>query len=455
MSLPVWHPASWRQFPAQQQPDWPDHAVLDEVCQDLTVYPPLVFAGEARSLKQDLARVARGGAFLLQGGDCAESFNQFSANAIRDKLKILLQMAVVLTFGLAKPVVKVGRIAGQFAKPRSSPMETKEGVTLPSFRGDSVNDTDFTEEGRSPDPKRLERAYFQSATTLNMLRAMTRGGYADLHRVHNWNLDFVTNSPQGLRYQELANRIGTALHFMSSIGISSENTPLLREVAYYTSHEALILEYEEALTRKDSLTSDYYDCSAHLLWIGERTRQVDGAHVEFLRGVNNPVGCKLGPKVTAEEILRLCDRLNPGNEPGRLTLITRFGHERIAQVLPNLAAAVKREGREVVWSCDPMHGNTYATTNGFKTRSYEHIVQEVEHFFTIHHAEGTVPGGVHFELTGENVTECVGGPHELREEQLSERYETACDPRLNAAQSLDMAFRIAAVLDTLSRNARP
>ncbi len=442
----VWRLDSWKQCEAQQQPDWPDRGLLDETCRQLSVYPPLVFAGETRSLKKHLAKVSRGEAFLLQGGDCAESFHDFSANSIRDKLKVLLQMAVILTHGLSKPVVKVGRIAGQFAKPRSSPMETQNGVSLPSFRGESVNASSFDEEARQPDPKRLERAYFQSASTLNLLRAFTSGGFADLRQLHNWNQDFVAQSPQGKRYAHLAEQMGDILRFFKVIGIDSNHENLLREVEYFTSHEALILEYESALTRVDSLTGDYYDCSAHMLWIGERTRQLDGAHVEFLRGVKNPLGVKVGPKATADDVLQLCDRLNPDNEPGRLTLITRFGYDKIAESLPTLLRAVTREGRSVVWSCDPMHGNTYAAPGGFKTRAIDHILSELKLFFAIHQGEGTIPGGVHFELTGDNVTECVGGSHEVREEHLKERYETTCDPRLNAAQSLDIAFLVAEIL---------
>ncbi len=440
MSTP-WKPDSWRQLAALQQPDWPDVNALNTTCQALRKYPPLVFAGEVRSLQSHLERVCRGEAFLLQGGDCAESFHDFSANSIRDKLKVLLQMAVILTFGMGKPVIKVGRIAGQFAKPRSSPMETVNGVSLPSFRGESVNDPSFSEEARQPDPQRLERAYFQSASTLNLLRAFTSGGFADLNKLHVWNQDFVAHSPQGQKYARLAEKISDALAFMKVVGIDSDNTPVLREVEYFTSHEALILEYEEALTRQDSLTGNYYDCSAHLLWIGERTRQLNGAHVEFLRGVGNPLGCKVGPDITDDDLIGLCDRLNPDNLPGRLTLITRFGHGKIAKVLPRLVRTIQREGRKVVWSCDPMHGNTH-TVNDFKTRALDHILAELKQFFAIHAAEGSIPGGVHFELTGDDVTECLGGSHEVRAEDLTERYRTTCDPRLNAAQSLDLAFMI-------------
>ncbi|MBF0179373.1 MAG: 3-deoxy-7-phosphoheptulonate synthase class II [Magnetococcales bacterium] len=439
----VWHPLSWKNFPALQQPDWPDPQALDETRRNLSGYPPLVFAGEVRALKAHLARVAKGEAFLLQGGDCAESFNDFRANAIRDKLKVLLQMAVILTHGISKPVIKVGRIAGQFAKPRSSPMETRDGVSLPSFRGESVNDPDFTQEARQPDPGRLERAYFQSASTLNLLRAFTHGGYADLTRLHTWNQDFVANSPQGQRYALLADQLTSALKFMEAIGVNSKNTPQLHDIEYFTSHEALILEYESALTRQDSITGGWYDCSAHMIWIGERTRQTDGAHVEFLRGVENPLGVKIGHTVTPDEILRLCDLLNPKNEPGRLTLIGRFGHNQIGRVLPDLLRGMHKEGRQVVWSCDPMHGNTYSAPSGLKTRHLDEIMTELRHFFAILQAEGVWPGGVHFELTGDDVTECVGGSHDIREEHLADRYETTCDPRLNAAQSLDIAFLVA------------
>ncbi|MBF0381652.1 MAG: 3-deoxy-7-phosphoheptulonate synthase class II [Magnetococcales bacterium] len=442
-----WYPNSWKKFEALQQPDWPDQESLEKTSKNLGLYPPLVFAGEVRSLKKHLARVAKGEAFLLQGGDCAESFNYFRADSIRDKLKILLQMAIILTQGLNKPVVKVGRIAGQFAKPRSSPMETKDGVSLPSFRGESVNDPYFSEEARQPDPSRLERAYFQSASTLNLLRAMTSGGYADLNQVHEWNLDFVAKSTQGKRYKDLADKLSESLRFMQVVGINAGNTPAIHEIEYFTSHEALILEYESALTRRDSLTNDFYDCSAHMLWIGERTRQLDGAHVEFLRGVNNPIGVKIGPTATADDVLGLCDKINPENEPGRLTFICRFGHEKIQESLPQLLRTIAREGKEIIWSCDPMHGNTYSSPSGFKTRSIDHILNEINHFFRIHKAEGTLPGGVHFELTGDNVTECVGGSlEEVLEEDLKDRYETTCDPRLNAAQSLDIAFLVAETL---------
>ncbi len=447
-----WHPYSWKKFPALQQPEWPNPDSLETTSRNLSGYPPLVFSGEVRALKAQLAKVSRGEAFLLQGGDCAESFSDFTANAIRDKLKVLLQMAVILTHGISKPVIKIGRIAGQFAKPRSSPMETQNGISLPSFRGESINDITFTSEARLPDPSRLERAYFQSASTLNLLRAFTHGGLANLELLHTWNQDFVANSPQGQRYALLADQLSSALKFMSAIGINAQNSPMLHEVEYFTSHEALILEYEAALTRQDSLTGDYYNCSAHMIWIGERTRQPDGAHVEFLRGVKNPLGVKIGPSATIDEILRLCDKLNPNNEAGRLTLIGRFGHDQISKALPPLLNAIKKEGRAVVWSCDPMHGNTYSAPTGHKTRALDHIMSELRQFFDIMQVESTWPGGVHFELTGDNVTECVGGSHDIREDQLNERYETTCDPRLNAAQSLDIAFLVAEAMRTIQQS---
>ena len=442
-----WKPDSWKAFPAEQQPRWPDPDALQRALDDLASFPPLVFAGETRSLRQQLASVVSGDAFLLQGGDCAESFDQFNADIIRDNLKVILQMAAILTYGLSRSVVKVGRIAGQFAKPRSSPVETRNGVSLPSFRGYSVNGPAFSEQARIPDPERLVRAYFQSAATLNLLRAFTSGGYADLNKVHIWNQDFVAYSPNGQRYAKLADKISEALRFMKVCGIESANTPVLKEVDYFTSHEALVLGYEQALTRRDSLTGDFYGCSAHMLWIGERTRHPDGAHVEFLRGVHNPVGCKIGPEASDLELLRLCDALNPANDPGRLTLITRFGHDRIEACLPPLLRAVRREGRAVAWCCDPMHGNTSTASSGLKTRSFDHILDELETFFSIHAAEGTVPGGVHFELTGENVTECTGGAREIRENDLNSRYETSCDPRLNNEQALEMAFSIVEMLE--------
>jgi len=437
-----WKPDSWKAYPAEQQPSWPETANLQGALDDLATFPPLVFAGEVRTLKERLASVVKGEDFLLQGGDCAESFDEFNANIIRDKLKVILQMAAILTYGLNRPVVKIGRIAGQFAKPRSSPIETRNGISLPSFRGYSVNAPNFAEQARTPDPERLVRAYFHSAATLNLLRAFTSGGFADLNKVHIWNQDFVANSPNGQRYAKLADKISEALHFMKVCGIDSSNTPVLKEVEYYTSHEALLLDYEQALTRRDSLTGDFYCCSAHFLWIGERTRQPDGAHVEFLRGVKNPLGCKIGPTATEDELLRICDALNPANEPGRLTLITRFGHQSIEKRLPPLIRAIEREGRAVVWCCDPKHGNTYTSSSGYKTRSFDHLLNELRSFFAIHAAEGTVSGGVHFELTGENVTECTGGARDIRDHDLDNRYQTSCDPRLNNEQALEMAFLI-------------
>ncbi|MBF0268300.1 MAG: 3-deoxy-7-phosphoheptulonate synthase class II [Alphaproteobacteria bacterium] len=446
-----WTPDSWRGKPIVQVPDYPDILALERVETTLKNYPPLVFAGEARRLKAALAKVAAGKAFLMQGGDCAESFAEFHPNNIRDTFRVLLQMAVVLTFGGAFPVVKVSRMAGQFAKPRSSNTETVDGVTLPSYRGDMINGPDFTPESRTPDPERMLRVFNQSAATMNLLRAFSQGGYADLHKVHQWTLGFVAGSPQGERYRDLANRLDETLAFMEACGITSETTPQIRETDFFTSHEALLLNYEQALTRVDSTTGDWYDCSAHMLWIGERTRQPDGAHIEFLRGVGNPLGVKVGPKASSDELLRLIDLMNPANEPGRLTLITRMGAEQIAQSLPPLIRAVEREGRSVVWCCDPMHANTISTASGYKTRVFDRILDEVKRFFQIHKAEGTHAGGVHFELTGQEVTECVGGAQAITEARLSDRYETMCDPRLNASQSLELAFQLAELLKSERR----
>ena len=438
----AWEPSSWQRLPAAQQPDWPDVVALDDALAELRRMPPLVFAGEARTLKQSLARVAEGEGFLLHAGDCAESFADFSADTIRDKLKVILQMSVALTYSTGVPVLKVGRIAGQFAKPRSAPTESRDGVELPSFRGDMVNDFSFEAAARRADPARLLRVYHQSAATLNLLRAFTKGGFADLNRAHQWNLEFVESSGAGQRYESLANEIDRALRFMAACGIDLQAEFQLHEVDFFTSHEALVLGYEEALTRRDSLTDDWYDCSAHLLWIGERTRQIDGAHVEFLAGVQNPLGLKLGPDASPEQALALCRRLDPGREPGRLTLIARMGVKRVAESLPPLLRAVKRAGHPVVWACDPMHGNTFSHESGYKTRHFDDVMNEVEQFFDICKAEGVWPGGVHIELTGDNVTECLGGADEIRGEHLSGRYETQCDPRLNARQSLDLAFRV-------------
>jgi 3-deoxy-7-phosphoheptulonate synthase len=439
-----WSPASWRTRPAKHVPnDYPDPAALERVEASLRVMPPLVFAGEARQLKQRLANVASGRAFLLQGGDCAESFKEFHADNIRDTFRLLLQMAVVLTFAGGKPVVKVGRIAGQFAKPRSEPTETINGVTLPSYRGDNINGQDFDPVSRAPDPDRLLRAYSQSASTLNLLRAFAGGGYADLYNVHRWTLGFVEGSPQGARYRELADKISETLDFMSAIGLTPDKQPELHQVEFYTSHEALLLGYEEAMTRVDSTSGDWYDTSAHMLWIGERTRQLDGAHIEFMKGVRNPIGIKCGPTMEPDDLLQLVDALSPDNEPGRLTLIGRFGSDKIGQRLPALMAATVREGRNVVWSIDPMHGNTLKAANGYKTRPFDRILAEVKSFIEIAGAEGAHPGGVHLEMTGQNVTECLGGARALSEDELSARYHTHCDPRLNADQALELAFLVA------------
>ena len=442
-----WDPQSWRNHVALQQPEWPDEAVHSDILKQLFSLPPLVFAGEARELTDRLAEVAAGQAFLLQAGDCAESFDT-AADSIRDRLRVILQMAVVLTYYTGVPVVKVGRIAGQFAKPRSNDTETVDGVELPSFRGHIVNDVSFSSKARTADPTRLLTAYNRAAATLNLLRAFTKGGYADLSRVHQWNREFVADSPAGQRYEALANEIDRAVQFMSACGITSETLTDLRQVDFYTSHEALLLGYEEALTRQDSLTGDWYDCSAHMLWIGERTRQIDGAHVEFLSGVRNPLGCKLGPAATSEEVLALCEALNPERVPGRLTLIARMGATKVVDQLPALLAAVHEAEHPVVWVCDPMHGNTFTADDGRKTRHFEDVLAEVSCFFAAHRFAGTHPGGVHLELTGDNVTECLGGGSEVLTEDLGSRYETMCDPRLNGSQSLDLAFRVAELLRT-------
>ncbi|SBT18344.1 Phospho-2-dehydro-3-deoxyheptonate aldolase [Marinomonas gallaica] len=442
-----WSIQSWRTKQALQQPEYPNAAALAGVEQTLSTMPPLVFAGEARQLRSELAEVGKGNAFLLQGGDCAESFAEFAANNIRDTFKVLLQMAVVMTYAGKCPVVKVGRMAGQFAKPRSAGMENIDGVELPSYRGDIINGIDFTEGARVPDPERLIKVYNQSSATMNLLRAFSQGGFADLHEVHKWNLDFIKNSPAGERYQSVANKIDDALQFMEACGIGA-GASQLRETSFYTSHEALLLPYEEALTRQDSLTGGWYDCSAHMLWIGDRTRQIDGAHVEFLRGVNNPIGVKAGPSMDPEDLLRLCDTLNPNNEEGRLNVIVRMGADKVADGMPNLIRAIEREGKKVVWSSDPMHGNTIKASTGYKTRKVDDVLREVQQFFEVHKSEGTYPGGVHFEMTGQNVTECVGGAFQVTEADLANRYHTHCDPRLNADQSLELAFMIA---DTLKK----
>jgi 3-deoxy-7-phosphoheptulonate synthase len=441
----TWHPGSWNDCPAGQQPSWPEADFYNETLHELGTKPPLVFAGEARRLTTHLGRVANGEAFVLQAGDCAESFDLSSADAIRDKLKVILQMAVVLQYSAGLPVVKIGRIAGQFAKPRSSGTETRDGATLPSFRGHIVNDINFEESSRKPDPNRLLQAYNTSAATLNLLRAFTRGGYADLRQVHEWNQEFVASSPAGKRYEILAAGIEKALNFMTACGFDTDDAAM-RQVELYTSHEALLLGYEQALTRQDSITGDWYDCSAHMLWIGERTRELDGAHVEFLRGVHNPIGSKIGPSTSPSDALDLCNALNPDKIPGRLTLISRMGAGKVGEHLPAILEAVSAAGHPVVWQCDPMHGNTYATESGIKTRDFDVIMTEVREYFEIHRATGTWPGGVHCELTGDTVTECVGGSDSLAADQLGERYETMCDPRLNGRQSLDLAFGVAELL---------
>jgi 3-deoxy-7-phosphoheptulonate synthase len=441
-----WAPDSWRKRPAKQLPEYPDPAALAQVERQLASFPPLVFAGEARSLKRALGRVAVANAFLLQGGDCAESFAEHGADNIRDFFRVFLQMAVVLTYAAALPVVKVGRIAGEFAKPRSSPTETRDGKELPSYRGDIVNDIEFTAAARTPDPHRQLEAYRQCAATLNLLRAFAQGGYANLGSVHQWMLGSIKDSPQSRRYLELANRISEALGFMRACGLDLESHPELRTTDFYTSHEGLLLPYEQALTRVDSTSGDWYCTSGHLLWIGDRTRQPDGAHVEFCRGIKNPLGMKCGPSLKPDELIRLIDILNPDNEPGRLTLICRFGADKVGEHLPALLRAVEREGRTVVWSCDPMHGNTVISASGYKTRPFDLILQEVKSFFAVHAAEGTYAGGVHLEMTGKDVTECTGGARAITDAELNDRYHTFCDPRLNAEQSIDLAFLLAELL---------
>ena len=442
----TWSPDTWRSKPVVQIPEYPDSAALDAVEQQLANYPPLVFAGEARQLKSSLGEVAAGRAFLLQGGDCAESFAEFHPNNIRDTFRVLLQMAVVLTFGAACPVVKVGRMAGQFAKPRSAPTETIDGVELPSYKGDMVNGMEFTPEARIPNPERLVRVYNQSASTLNLLRAFAQGGYADLHKVHQWNLGFVADSAEGDRYQALANQLDETLAFMAACGLTSQTTPQIRETEFYTSHEGLLLNYEQAMTRVDSTSGNWYDTSAHMIWIGDRTRQLDHGHVEFMRGISNPIGMKCGPSLEPDDLIRLIDVLNPENEAGRLTLIARMGAEKVEEGLPRLIRRVKQEGRHVVWSCDPMHGNVIKSSTGFKTRPFDRILSEVRGFFDVHHAEGTYAGGIHIEMTGQDVTECTGGAQAISDTDLQDRYHTHCDPRLNAQQSLELAFLLAETL---------
>ena len=450
----IWTPDSWRSKPIVQVPAYPDEAALAAVETQLATFPPLVFAGEARKLKRELAKVANGEAFLLQGGDCAESFFEHRADNIRDFFRVLLQMSVVLTYAASSPVVKVGRIAGQFAKPRSSDIETRDGVSLPSYRGDIINDIEFTPEARIPDPHRLLKAYRQSAATLNLLRAFAMGGYANLDNAHQWMLGFVKESPQSGRYREIASRITEALDFMRACGIDPESHPELRTTEFFTSHEALLLGFEQALTRVDSTSGDWYATSGHMLWIGDRTRQKDHAHLEFCRGVKNPIGLKCGPSLKADDLIELIDLLNPENEAGRLTLICRFGSEKVFDHLPALIRAVKREGRKVVWSCDPMHGNTI-TAGGYKTRPFERILKEVIDFFAVHRAEGTYAGGIHIEMTGQNVTECTGGARAISDADLSDRYHTYCDPRLNAEQAIDLAFLLAEELKKERQSREP
>ena len=451
----TWSPSSWRSIPALQQPEWPDEARAEAARERLKAMPPLVFAGEARALKASLAQVSVGRAFLLQAGDCAESFRDFSAVSIREKLKIMLQMAAVLTYGATLPVVKVGRIAGQFVKPRSSPVEVVDGVELTSFRGHMVHDDAPTAEARVPDPDRMVQGYHQSAATLNLLRAFTKGGFADINRVHEWNQAFVATSAEGQRYEQLAGEIERALRFMAACGIDLEGERQLHEVDVWTSHEGLLLDYEESLTRRDSLTGDWYDCSAHMLWIGERTRRADGAHAEFFSGVHNPVGIKVGPSATADELVEVCGRLDPDRTPGRVTLIARMGAARVRELLPPLLRAVRESEHPVVWACDPMHANAFKTDSGVKTRHFDAILAEIEGFFAACRDTDAWPGGVHLEFTGEDVTECLGGGEAVLEEHLSHRYDTLCDPRLNARQSLDLAFRVAELMRDgyLGRNA--
>jgi 3-deoxy-7-phosphoheptulonate synthase len=440
-----WTKSSWQKYTALQQPKWPDQKAYQEAVDTIAKLPPLVFAGEIRDLKKQLAAAVEGKAFLLQGGDCAEDFTHCTAPGIRELLKVILQMAVILTYAGGKPVIKVGRMAGQYAKPRSSDTEMVNGKEIASYRGDMVNSPEPTEEARRPDPQRMVKGYFLAATTMNITRAFTKGGYAALHRVHAWNNEFVKSSPMGRSYERLARNIDQALHFMEVIGINTD-IPQLNQALFYISHEALLLGYEEALTRQDSITGQWYDCSAHMVWIGDRTRQLDSAHVEFLRGVLNPIGIKIGPKHDIAEIKKLIERLNPENEPGRITLITRFGAKNVDKYLPPLIREIKKEGYKVVWSCDPMHGNTYTAETGLKTRNFDEILQELQCFFEIHWAEGSIPGGVHFELTGDNVTECTGGGRNILDQQLQQNYLTNCDPRLNAEQSLELAFQLAELI---------
>lgn len=437
-----WQPDSWRSKPILQQPTYQDKQHLEEVEKKLKTYPPLVFAEETRQLHKELSQVCEGKGFLLQGGDCAESFDEFNAPKIRDTFKVILQMAIVLTFAGRCPVTKVARMGGQYAKPRSADLETIDGVSLPSYRGDIINGTDFTGQARVPNPDRMLQAYHRSAATLNLLRAFAQGGLANLHQVNRWNMAFVENNPLKEKYQDMANRIQDTLEFMDVIGINANSTATLHETHLFTSHEALLLNYEQALTRIDTLTGNPYNCSAHMLWIGERTRQLDHAHVEFFRGIHNPIGLKVGPTMGEDELIQMIDALNPQNLPGRLTLITRMGADNLERVLPALLRRVKQEGRKVVWSSDPMHGNTIKASSGYKTRNFDAILSEIQQFFAAHKAEGTHPGGIHLEMTGQHVTECTGGAYQISDEDLAKAYQTQCDPRLNADQVLEMAFLV-------------
>ena len=441
-----WTPSSWRDKPISQQPTYPDQKIVKEVEAQLASYPPLVFAGEVNNLKNKLSKVHKQKSFVLHGGDCAETFNNFNANSIRDTLKVILQMSIVMTYAGSKPIVKIGRMAGQFAKPRSSDMETIDGVTLPSYRGDMVNGFEFTQEARIPDPKRMVQCYNQSASTLNFLRSLTRGGFSDLHQVHNWNLDFMKNIENSTMFEKIAKDITDRLNFIEACGINAENSSAIKQVDFFTSHEALLLNYEEALTRKSSLDDKWYDCSAHMIWIGERTRKLDEAHLEFFKGIQNPIGVKVSDKITDDEFLRLIDALNPANEAGRLTLITRMGADKLKDNLPRLIQAVQKEGKKVLWTTDPMHGNTFTSSTGYKTRLLNDILDEIKAFFQIHEAENSYAGGIHLEMTGSDVTECLGGLDEVTEGDLSKFYETTCDPRLNCNQALEIAFYITEVL---------
>ena len=434
-----WSPSSWRKKEASHMPKYLDEPLLNKTLKEISKFPPLVFAGEARLLKEKLAEVSNGNAFLLQGGDCAESFADFHPNNIRDTFKVILQMAVVLTFGASCPVVKVGRIAGQFAKPRSAPTEVFNNIELESYKGDIINGIDFNERDRNPDPNRLIKAYNQSASTLNLLRAFSQGGFANLNKIHQWNLNFVKDE-NAAKFQEISSRIDECLSFMEACGINGDSVRQLNETDFFTSHEALLLQYEEALTRVDSTTGKWYDVSAHMLWVGDRTRHLDGAHIEFLKGIENPLGIKVGPTTKTDELLKILDVLNPDNQAGRITLICRMGHEKVSSILPKIIKSVKKEGKNVVWTCDPMHGNTIKSSTGFKTRPLKDIISEIQQFFQIHKSQDTYPGGVHLEMTGQDVTECMGGLQEITDEDLKNRYHTYCDPRLNASQALELAF---------------